>query len=62
MDNRDYSAYPEYDTFMKSVGTVLDTTDETKSYTAPSVVAKVIYKAATDNSHTLRYRAGTDAK
>jgi len=61
-DFQNENAIPEYqqmiNTMLAGIGDV--TTDENR-VSPPSVVAEVIYEAATDGTNTLRYTAGKDA-
>ncbi len=49
--------------YQSTVGTVFKSFDvDPSNISPPSVVAEVIYQAATDGTSTLRYRAGADAE
>lgn len=62
MDEWDYSAFPEYKPLMEKATERFKNPSYTKNFSVPVEVAEVIYKAATDNSDTLRYLSGKDAK
>ncbi|NJM93397.1 MAG: SDR family oxidoreductase [Cytophagales bacterium] len=58
----DISQFPEYAEFSKSIVEKFTSPQYSKNFGTPEMVASVIYTAATDNSATLRYLAGKDAK
>ncbi|NJM15450.1 MAG: SDR family NAD(P)-dependent oxidoreductase [Bacteroidales bacterium] len=62
MNMFDISKFPEYNQFSKTIVEKFTDPRYNKNFGTPEMVARVIYTAATDNTDTLRYLAGKDAK
>ncbi|GAB4410222.1 MAG: oxidoreductase [Microscillaceae bacterium] len=58
----DLSGFPEYEAYSQKIVGKFRDPRHTKNFGSAEMVAAVIYKAATDDSNTLRYLAGKDAK
>lgn len=58
----DITGFPEYKAYSDKIVTRFRDPNYVKNFGTPEMVASVIFKAATDNTHTLRYLAGKDAK
>lgn len=62
LDMWDASKMPEYQGFIDKVVSVMTNPKRQAGYATATEAAEVIYKAATDESNTLRYLVGKDAK
>ncbi|UII20509.1 SDR family oxidoreductase [Fulvivirga ligni] len=58
----DLTAHEAYNDTMQKVMSVFGDPERQKSYSTPEQIAEVVYEAATDGKHKLRYPAGEDAK
>lgn len=62
LDMQHNQGFAEYNPFVNDFMTAMASFMNPETMTKPEQIAEVIYQAATDDSDTLRYRAGDDCK
>jgi len=62
MDAFNLSNFPEYNQYHATITNRINDPKMVRSFSSPDLVARVIYRACSDNSRRLRYLAGNDAK